>query len=497
MGNSAPSASHDEYDDHDYAEQFDGVETLGYRVLGVQPNSPASQAGLVSFFDFIVGANEQMLLGSGEGLEEGEEYDDVDFPALLRENIGQKVELLVWNIKAQEKRVVELIPRDDWGGAGLLGVTIKLDDYGGADERLVRVLEVEEHSPAAVVGLVPEQDFLLGTTACALKSADVLAAVLMENIDRVIELYVYNSTTDIVRVVGLLPTYSWGEHNSLLGAEVGTGYLHRLPTSCRGTIGQSIERKVQLIQSDGGDDSDLNQHTIQMEPHLEMEIDEDDEDIGCRTAASTKQPHQLGTPDRDIMAGSLETHESMRSISLISEIEGEETVEQEVLSSEPTMMESQQQQTTTQYTAELVGAEMNDRITTESHSETNTNPHQESTSLPPFPEAAAVKTEATIPPPPPPPAVLPPPPPVPSQSVEMVLPTPPPPLPTAVQLVEKDDEVVAEPEESGEGNSAEEEDSEYETESEEEEEEEDEEGASAKKSGFFSSFMPAPPKMRY
>jgi hypothetical protein len=34
-------------------------------------------------------------------------------------------------------------------GAGLLGVTIKLDDYGGADERMVRVLEVEEHSPAA------------------------------------------------------------------------------------------------------------------------------------------------------------------------------------------------------------------------------------------------------------------------------------------------------------------------------------------------------------
>lgn len=55
--------------------------------------SAASEAGLVSFFDFIVGANEQMLLGSGEGLEEGEEYDDVDFPALLKENIGQTVEL--------------------------------------------------------------------------------------------------------------------------------------------------------------------------------------------------------------------------------------------------------------------------------------------------------------------------------------------------------------------------------------------------------------------
>ena len=38
----------------------------------------AAKAGLVSFFDFIVGANGEMLLGSGEGLEEGDEYDDID-----------------------------------------------------------------------------------------------------------------------------------------------------------------------------------------------------------------------------------------------------------------------------------------------------------------------------------------------------------------------------------------------------------------------------------
>lgn len=88
MGNAAPSG--EEADD--FAE-FDGIDTLGYRVLGVQPNSPASKAGLVSFFDFMVGANGVMLLGSGEGLEEGQEYDDVDFPGLLHENKGKAVEL--------------------------------------------------------------------------------------------------------------------------------------------------------------------------------------------------------------------------------------------------------------------------------------------------------------------------------------------------------------------------------------------------------------------
>jgi hypothetical protein len=61
--------------------------------LGVQPNSPASAAGLVSFLDFLVGCNGEMLLASGEGLEEGDEYDDVDFPALLKDNVGKELEL--------------------------------------------------------------------------------------------------------------------------------------------------------------------------------------------------------------------------------------------------------------------------------------------------------------------------------------------------------------------------------------------------------------------
>jgi hypothetical protein len=89
MGNES-SQPHDPADEF---AQFDGIETLGYRVLGVQPNSPASAAGLVSFLDFLVGCNGVMLMGSGEGLEEGDEYDDVDFPKVLRENEGKELEL--------------------------------------------------------------------------------------------------------------------------------------------------------------------------------------------------------------------------------------------------------------------------------------------------------------------------------------------------------------------------------------------------------------------
>ena len=53
MGNSTSSNDEYEYDENqdqdeheqdndndEYAKQFDGIDTLGYRVLGVQPDSP-------------------------------------------------------------------------------------------------------------------------------------------------------------------------------------------------------------------------------------------------------------------------------------------------------------------------------------------------------------------------------------------------------------------------------------------------------------------------
>ena len=42
------------------------------------------------------------------------------------------------------------------------------------------------------------------------KDAEVLSQELQENEDKPVEFYVYNSETDEVRVVVLLPTLNWG-----------------------------------------------------------------------------------------------------------------------------------------------------------------------------------------------------------------------------------------------------------------------------------------------
>jgi len=152
---------------------------------------------------------------------------------------------VVYNIKSKTQRIIKLTPTNQWGGTGLLGVTIRADDYAAAEDRLLRILHVEKNSPAAIAGLTPLKDYLLGTTTESFENEDILAHVLQNHIDRVFEVYVYSTETDVVRVVSIMPTLSWGGPG-LLGCEVGRGYLHRLPSTCRTTNGISFERKIRM-----------------------------------------------------------------------------------------------------------------------------------------------------------------------------------------------------------------------------------------------------------
>ncbi len=229
---------------NEQSHEYDGCTTLGYRVLGVQPNSPASRSGLVSFFDFLVGVNGQLLFDNGEHNDgNGEFFEDLDFVSILKDNVDEEIELLVWNIKSKSQRFINLVPTRNWSGTGLLGVTIRMDDYMVAEDNLLRILNVQPGSPAAMAGLVPEVNYLLGTTMESFENEEVLGDVLLENEDQILEVYVYDTITDIVRVVTLLPSVKWGG-GGLLGAEVGRGYLHRLPQACRNTLGKSFERNI-------------------------------------------------------------------------------------------------------------------------------------------------------------------------------------------------------------------------------------------------------------
>jgi len=219
------------------SSSLDEQEKVGYRVLGVQASSPSAKVGLVSFFDFIVAANNVSLRTL-----------DTTLIDLIREHEDRELMLRVYNWKNNTLRDVVLTPSRKWPGEGMLGVTIRFDSFFEAEEHLCHVLEVEPDSPAELAGLQAGSDYLLGTTEKVFKDTDILFEELKEKIDKPVEFYVYNSESDEVRVVVIMPNSSWGG-SGILGANVAHGYLHTLPTKCCESHGFSSEASLRSSHS--------------------------------------------------------------------------------------------------------------------------------------------------------------------------------------------------------------------------------------------------------
>ena len=99
--------------------------------------------------------------------------------------------------------------------------------------------------------MVEQKDFLLGTAEKVFKNADILFEELQQNIESPVEFYVYNQDSDDVRTVVLMPSTQWGGEG-ILGASVGSGYLHTLPRKCCQTIGTSHDQSIKGLHSPFG-----------------------------------------------------------------------------------------------------------------------------------------------------------------------------------------------------------------------------------------------------
>jgi len=193
-----------------------GGGTEGYHVLRVQEGSPGHLAGLEAFFDFIVAIGNTRLNQDNDTLKE-----------LLKTNIEKPLKVTVYSSKTQDVRDVSLIPSHNWGGQGLLGVSIRFCSFEGANENVWHILEVQGNSPADLAGLKSDTDFVIGADSVLHESED-LFTLIESHEGKALKLYVYNTSTDSCREVTITPNTQWGGQGSL-GCNIGYGYLHRIP----------------------------------------------------------------------------------------------------------------------------------------------------------------------------------------------------------------------------------------------------------------------------
>ncbi|XP_034559547.1 Golgi reassembly-stacking protein 1-like [Notolabrus celidotus] len=190
--------------------------TYGYHVHGVQPSSPAEKAGLQPFFDFILSLDSRRLNEENEQLKE-----------ILKANVEKAVKMEVYSTKTLRVRELEVMPSNMWGGQGLLGASVRFCSYQGANENVWHVLDVEASSPAALAGLQPHTDYIVGADQVMQDSEDFFSLIEAHE-GKPLKLLVYNTQTDACREVVVTPNGAWGGEGSL-GCGIGYGYLHRIP----------------------------------------------------------------------------------------------------------------------------------------------------------------------------------------------------------------------------------------------------------------------------
>ncbi|KAM8854675.1 Golgi reassembly-stacking protein 2-like isoform 2-T2 [Spinachia spinachia] len=147
---------------------------------------------------------------------------------LLKANVERPIRMLLYSSKTLGVRETMVTPSSMWGGPGLLGVSIRFCSFEGANENVWHVLEVEPNSPAALAGLRPHADYIIGADAAMSESEDLFSVVETHE-GKELKLYVYDAETDDCREVVVTPQCDWGGDGSL-GCGIGYGYLHRIPT---------------------------------------------------------------------------------------------------------------------------------------------------------------------------------------------------------------------------------------------------------------------------
>jgi len=200
--------------------------SYGYRIMKVAPGSPAQQAGLIEFLDFIIDLSSEKEHAPFTG-------NYTDFFKIVQNCEDQQATMKVYNMLYRKTRVITIVPSRKWETSdSLLGALVRYEEYATAHERVLRISEVYPNSPAALSGMQPRVDYILGTPQYLYTDLNELANFIEMTQEKEtvksLEIYLFSSQTNSVRSTLILPNRNWGG-KGLLGCEFGLGILNYLP----------------------------------------------------------------------------------------------------------------------------------------------------------------------------------------------------------------------------------------------------------------------------
>jgi len=133
-------------------------DVYGFKVITVDKDCPASQCGLVPFFDFIIYAASERLLS-----KEIQFGDKPRLQQIVEMHENKPLKFTVLNVKNWTLRDLNFVPAKQSFKMGLSGIKVRQSAFRHTLDKVGHVMGVQQGSPAEDSGLEIFTDYILGT----------------------------------------------------------------------------------------------------------------------------------------------------------------------------------------------------------------------------------------------------------------------------------------------------------------------------------------------
>eukprot|EP00347_Sterkiella_histriomuscorum_P001373 403372282 len=194
-------------------KQDTNYQNYAYRVMKIQPNSPAERSSLCEFSDFI--------------LYSPDENNNELFSEYLFKTLTKPIILKVYNMLTQSERDVEIIPKKLDQSTNYLGAELQFEEYQNIHEKFYKIFEVVLGSPADKAGFqkIDEQQetqevYIAGAQdKTSFSSVTELGEYLGDRLNKETIIYVYKSSTQTFEEKIIIPSKDW-EGFGILGCHL-------------------------------------------------------------------------------------------------------------------------------------------------------------------------------------------------------------------------------------------------------------------------------------
>ena len=206
-----------------FEETSSNITQFGFRIYKLIKDGPLDKAGIKEITDFIIPPNEVL-------------FQKNTFKDWILSIANQTLKIKIYSLLSRNFKIIEVKTNRSDSKEGILGASVKFENYENAEKKLLHVTSVLENSFAKnILGLNANDDYIIAvkgknTSVISLNNEEynpleILNNMISNNKGNYLIFYIYN----IKNGPRTVEVNIENNNNFILGCDVAYGALHEFP----------------------------------------------------------------------------------------------------------------------------------------------------------------------------------------------------------------------------------------------------------------------------